>query len=425
MSRALLLLTLALAAPAQAKKFGIASSSCNGCHKGGPSATTTITAMPATFNPGDTVTIRVTVTGGGSVGGLFLTSNTSGTFTTIAGQSTQLQNGNVLHSAPKSASGGSVTFDVKWTAPSTAGGTDFDAATVLGNNDNGSGGDTGTEAHATFVYGCAGTTYYRDFDGDGVGAMTSGTSLRCSAPAGYSATPGDCDDGAAQVAPGKPERCNGKDDNCNGQVDEGLSAATTYPDLDGDGFGDVKGAAMTGCVGSARATSHDDCDDTRAGVHPGASEVCNQLDDNCDGRIDENAQARCGTGWCARLSPTCNAVDCRPGTPSTEVCNGLDDDCDGETDEGSLCGPVAKCVDGECRSNIGEVVDAGPDLPAGGGSGSSSGGGISGGTGGGSGSGGAGGGAPPPPDGCASSPALAVGLSALAWVWALARRRAR
>jgi hypothetical protein len=61
---------------------------------------------------------------------------------------------------------------------------------------------------------------------------------------------------------------------------------TFYADNDGDGFG--AGPAVEGCVvPPGFVENDDDCDDTDAAVHPGAEEVCNGVDDDCDGGIDE------------------------------------------------------------------------------------------------------------------------------------------
>lgn len=62
---------------------------------------------------------------------------------------------------------------------------------------------------------------------------------------------------------------------------DGLFAVCDGADHDGDGF--------SGCGG--------DCDDTRAGIHPGAVEVCNGLDDDCDGAIDDGIAPPSGTPW--------------------------------------------------------------------------------------------------------------------------------
>jgi putative metal-binding protein len=68
-----------------------------------------------------------------------------------------------------------------------------------------------------------------------------------------------------------------------------------------------------------------------------STEVCNGVDDDCDGQTDEGlAPLTCGLGVCASTVPACVGgvpQTCVPGSPSTEICNGLDDDCDGRTDE--------------------------------------------------------------------------------------------
>lgn len=363
--RALACSMLLAAGVASARSGGINSPTCMGCHSGNAAVTTAVTVTPASFNPGDTVTVRVSIQGPGSTGGLFLTTNGVGTLAPISGQSTRLINGDIVHSSPRSASGGQVTFDVRWTAPATKGGVVFQAATLSANGDGRSSGDSGSNGSLSTAFGCAGVTYYRDFDGDGVGAASSGIAVDCTQPQGYSALDGDCDENDAHVKPGAPEACNGKDDDCNGQVDEGLAAVTTWPDEDGDGYGAVNGAPASGCGGTKRATNATDCYDRDATIHPGAAETCNGRDDDCDGEVDEGAQVRCGVGWCARYGPTCNPADCTPGPPLLERCNALDDDCDGEVDEGEPCGAGATCFQGQCYEDS-AVPDAGStDVDAG------------------------------------------------------------
>lgn len=339
---------LACSGVALARAGGIETTSCVGCHGTG-SQQTTITLTPATFNPGDTITVRVRIGGSGSVGGLYLSSGGVGTFATMSGQNTRLSNDAVVHSSPKGASGGAVTFDVRWTAPAAMGGVEFSTATVLGNGDGSRNGDQASEARLSQAFGCgAGVTYFRDIDGDGVGSTASGTVKDCAVPLGYSAMDGDCDDFDNRKAPGKMEACNGFDDNCNSQIDEGLTTVTTWPDVDGDGFGWTLGAPMSGCGGGMRAPNDRDCDDTNRNINPTATETCNMKDDDCDGQVDDGAKVRCGEGWCARLGPTCNPVDCMPGPPLLERCNALDDDCDGLVDDGDLCGAGAICMAGQC-----------------------------------------------------------------------------
>jgi len=88
-------------------------------------------------------------------------------------------------------------------------------------------------------------------------------------------------------------------------------------------------------------------------------EVCNGLDDDGDGRIDEDVPSQaCGTGACAREAPGCTDGDvppCEPGSPSPETCNGIDDDCDGSIDEGLGFGPRGEPI--AIRIDEGETGD--------------------------------------------------------------------
>jgi hypothetical protein len=129
-------------------------------------------------------------------------------------------------------------------------------------------------------------------------------------------------------------------------VDGGLCV-----DHDGDGYGN--GPA---CLGP-------DCDDTNPNVHPGALEICNGFDDNCNGQTDEGiGDVSCGLGACARTATGCvGGVPgmCTPGTPSTEVCNGIDDDCNGIVDDGIR---DVTCGLGACARSASGCVDGAPGL---------------------------------------------------------------
>ncbi|MEJ7681705.1 MAG: putative metal-binding motif-containing protein [Segetibacter sp.] len=174
------------------------------------------------------------------------------------------------------------------------------------------------------------TTYYRDADGDGYSNNSSSTQS-CSAPAGYVSDNTDCDDSKATVHPGATEVCNGIDDDCDGQIDEGVKT-TYYRDADGDGFGNSRSSTQSCSAPAGYVSDNTDCDDSKATVHPGATEVCNGIDDDCDGQTDEGFDAD-GDGYTS-CNGDCddNNADVHPG--ATEVCNGVDDDCDGQIDEG-------------------------------------------------------------------------------------------
>jgi hypothetical protein len=155
--------------------------------------------------------------------------------------------------------------------------------------------------------GCLPT--YVDADGDGYGAAGSARCL-C-APDGQHVTRvgGDCDDGDDGVHPGVEEACNGVDDDCDGEVDEVLDGdpiatgcVSRFLDQDGDGFGDPAAAPRCTCGATGptpyTADNADDCDDAVATTHPGASEACNGVDDDCDGTTDVGEFADLvGPGW--------------------------------------------------------------------------------------------------------------------------------
>ena len=167
----------------------------------------------------------------------------------------------------------------------------------------------------------------------------------------------DCDDRNAEIHPGADDfLCDGIDNNCNGLTDE--LGPVFYIDRDGDGAGDALGRGVP-CLQDG-AANNSDCNDQDPLVHPGLDEICNGFDDNCDGNTDLGPGiyvARVdadGDGY-PDLGPgrlTCSAEhrqpDCAPGDPAlrpgaTEICNGLDDDCDG-------------IVDGDCV----QVIDQPP-----------------------------------------------------------------
>jgi hypothetical protein len=91
-----------------------------------------------------------------------------------------------------------------------------------------------------------------------------------------------------------------------------------------------------------------------------SAEVCNGLDDDCNGLTDELGTTSCGVGACSRTVPNCmNGApqSCVPGSPSPEICNLIDDDCDGEVDEGTTT-----CGVGGCSRTMDSCVDGQPQV---------------------------------------------------------------
>ncbi len=102
----------------------------------------------------------------------------------------------------------------------------------------------------------------------------------------YTPRDGDCDDGNPEVHPGATELCNGADDNCDGAIDEN-AGGTYYTDADGDGYGDLTSTLHSCDAPEGAVDNGADCADDDPDRHPGADEVRNDLDDDCDGDVDE------------------------------------------------------------------------------------------------------------------------------------------
>lgn len=201
------------------------------------------------------------------------------------------------------------------------------------------------------------TRYYRDADFDGFGNpsvwIESG-----SRPKGYVLNDGDCNDNNANINPNATEICDGIDNNCDGQIDEGIAGTTYYEDYDGDGYGNPRVSIESCTPVSGYVTNNLDCLDFDAQTYPGAPELCDNRDNDCDGQIDEGLLKRNfyedddgdGFGNPSVYVYTCSAPqgfvannqDCNdsnsavhPNAP--EICDGIDNNCDGIIDSQDCC----------------------------------------------------------------------------------------
>jgi hypothetical protein len=98
----------------------------------------------------------------------------------------------------------------------------------------------------------------------------------------------DCDDSFNTVYPAATEICDNLDNDCDGLVDENLPLFTYYWDGDGDGHGANFPITVACSVPVGYAYANDDCNDAVNTINPGALEICNSIDDNCNGLIDSD-----------------------------------------------------------------------------------------------------------------------------------------
>ena len=198
--------------------------------------------------------------------------------------------------------------------------------------------EIGTDA---FLY--AKDVFYNDDDGDGF----------------YSYE--DCDDTDPNANPGRIEICDGKDNDCDGEIDEDLPLFTYYEDLDEDGYGNAN-VFIEICNDSAPmgyALDNTDCNDTEFLSNPGQVELCDEIDNDCNGLIDDGIEVFRyyfdGDGdmfgdpafildTCSVFPPinfVLNDFDCNDDDPNInpavmEVCDAIDNNCSGIADDGLM-----------------------------------------------------------------------------------------
>ncbi len=130
-----------------------------------------------------------------------------------------------------------------------------------------------------------GQTWYYDGDSDGYGDLSVPTQS-CSQPPGYVLDNTDCNDSDGLINPSATEVCDGVDNNCDGQIDEGVGQ-TWYYDGDSDGYGDSSIPTQSCSQPPGYVLDNTDCNDSDGLINPSATEVCDGVDNNCDGQIDE------------------------------------------------------------------------------------------------------------------------------------------
>jgi len=186
----------------------------------------------------------------------------------------------------------------------------------------------------------------RDGDGDGHVDIACCNGSSCG---------DDCNDAVAGASPSGTEVCNGIDDDCDGSIDERM-LVTVFRDLDGDGHGDPATSMMACPDRAGYVVDGDDCDDASALRSPELLEVCDLIDNDCDGTpdpadtpvpsiwyVDDDGDrfgdplrsvetcAPPGSGY-ALLGTDCDDADPLRSPAAPEECNAIDDDCNGVAD---------------------------------------------------------------------------------------------
>jgi len=201
-------------------------------------------------------------------------------------------------------------------------------------------------------------TVYTDADHDGDGAITAMPTQACASTAGVSVYHTDCADDDRTRSGRLVEVCDTIDNDCDTTADDHTSDVTWYRDGDMDGFGSPASGTMVSCIPPTGFSLYGtDCDDTTNTRSPARAEICDGLDDDCNGAADfriaagdledddgdGNADLMCG----APFGHDCDDHDPSSAPGTTETCDGRDNDCDTHVDEDATTVAFFRDVDGD------------------------------------------------------------------------------
>ena len=205
--------------------------------------------------------------------------------------------------------------------------------------------------------------WYSDEDEDGFGNPLS-PELSCSPIDGAVLNSNDCDDGDPQINPNAEEICDNKDNDCVGGVDDGTIGSTFFEDLDNDSYGSAQNTTISCSPPPGYAARDGDCNDSNGFINPGAIEICDEIDNDCDNAIDDNDNSLIGgniiyidsdlDGFGAEdgalssltcevpdgyesISGDCDDNDALINPLGIETCDGIDEDCDDVVDSIEAC----------------------------------------------------------------------------------------